>query len=116
MANERENNTNYTIYENGPLGEVQIANEVVAIIAGIAGAVTMALVSVVSNYFVIYPLYFTVWPKEAVLGMYQAIMPSIHGLLQALVVFNMPFTFCKGLICVLITILIYKPLIKIINQ
>lgn len=36
MANERENNTNYTIYENGPLGEVQIANEVVAIIAGIA--------------------------------------------------------------------------------
>ena len=34
MANERENNTNYTIYENGPLGEVQIANEVVAIIAG----------------------------------------------------------------------------------
>ena len=37
MANERENNTNYTIYENGPLGEVQIANEVVAIIAGIAG-------------------------------------------------------------------------------
>lgn len=87
-----------------------------AIIAGIAGAVTMALVSVVSNYFVIYPLYFTVWPKEAVLGMYQAIMPSIHGLLQALVVFNMPFTFCKGFICVLITILIYKPLIKIINQ
>ena len=25
MANERENNTNYTIYENGPLGEVQIS-------------------------------------------------------------------------------------------
>ena len=47
MANERENNTNYTIYENGPLGEVQIANEVVAIIAGIAatevdGVVAMA--------------------------------------------------------------------------
>ena len=31
MANERENNTNYTIYENGPLGEVQIANEMVAL-------------------------------------------------------------------------------------
>ena len=38
MANERENNTNYTIYENGPLGEVQIANEVVGIIAGIAAS------------------------------------------------------------------------------
>ena len=25
MANERENNTNYTIYENGPLGEVPVS-------------------------------------------------------------------------------------------
>jgi uncharacterized alkaline shock family protein YloU len=36
MANERENTTNYTIYENGALGEVRIADEVIAIIAGIA--------------------------------------------------------------------------------
>ena len=43
MANERENNTNYTIYENGPLGEVQIANEVVAIIAGIAATEVVSL-------------------------------------------------------------------------
>ena len=43
MANERENNTNYTIYENGPLGEVQIANEVVAIIAGIAATEVAAM-------------------------------------------------------------------------
>ena len=44
MANERENNTNYTIYENGPLGEVQIANEVVAIIAAteVDGVAAMA--------------------------------------------------------------------------
>lgn len=35
MANEREN-TNYTIYENAALGDVRIADEVVAIIAGIA--------------------------------------------------------------------------------
>ena len=54
MANERENNTNYTIYENGPLGEVQIANEVVAIIAGIAatevdGVAAMAGMKVLSK-------------------------------------------------------------------
>jgi uncharacterized alkaline shock family protein YloU len=36
MANEHENGTNYTIYENGDLGEVKIADEVVAVIAGIA--------------------------------------------------------------------------------
>ena len=44
MANERENNTNYTIYENGPLGEVQITNEVVAGIAAteVDGVAAMA--------------------------------------------------------------------------
>lgn len=46
MANEREN-TNYTIYENESLGDVRIADEVVAIIAGISamdvdGVVSMA--------------------------------------------------------------------------
>ncbi len=46
MANERET-TNYTIYENDALGDVRIADEVVAIIAGISamdvdGVVSMA--------------------------------------------------------------------------
>lgn len=46
MANERET-TNYTIYENESLGDVRIADEVVAIIAGISamdvdGVVSMA--------------------------------------------------------------------------
>ncbi len=36
MANERENGINYTVYENGDLGEIRIADEVVAVIAGIA--------------------------------------------------------------------------------
>ena len=44
MANERENNTNYTIYENGPLGEVQIATEVDGV-AAMAGDVQKELVS-----------------------------------------------------------------------
>ena len=54
-------------------------------------------------------------PMEAIIGMYQAINPSVTGLLDALIKFNMPFTFVKALFSVLITVLIYKhvsPLIK----
>jgi uncharacterized alkaline shock family protein YloU len=48
MANEREN-TNYTIYENAALGDVRIADEVVAIIAGIAAMDVEGVVSMAGN-------------------------------------------------------------------
>lgn len=83
-----------------------------AVIAGISGAAAMAVVSLATNYFLIYPLYYSVlgFPEEAVLGMYQAILPSVDNIFQALLIFNVPFTFVKGLICAVICILIYKPL------
>ena len=83
-----------------------------AFIAGAAGAFAMAAVSIVTNYFVIYPLYYNVlgFPEEAVLQMYQVILPSVKSILQALIIFNIPFTFVKGLISVLISMVIYKPI------
>lgn len=83
-----------------------------AVIGSIAGALAMALVSIVTNYFIIYPMYYSVlgFPEPAILGMYQAILPSIKNMLEALIVFNVPFTFVKGLICAAIAIVIYKPL------
>lgn len=83
-----------------------------AFIAGAAGAFAMAAVSIVTNYFVIYPLYYNVlgFPEEAVLQMYQVILPSVKSILQALIIFNVPFTFVKGLISVLISMVIYKPI------
>ena len=49
-------------------------------------------------------------PMEAIIGMYQAILPSANSLLKCLVIFNLPFTFCKGLIDAILCFLIYKPL------
>ena len=85
-----------------------------AIIACVVGSVAMAIVSVPSNYFIIYPLYYNVlnFPEVAILGMYQLILPSTNSILEALVIFNLPFTLVKGLIDSLICILIYKPLRK----
>lgn len=83
-----------------------------AVIAGVAGAVAMAVVSLPCNYFVIYPLYYSVlgFPEEAVFAMYQALLPSVKNMLQALLIFNVPFTFVKGLVSVVISLVIYKPL------
>ncbi|MCR5784079.1 MAG: ECF transporter S component [Eubacterium sp.] len=90
-------------------------NKKSAIIGALAGAVISALASIPSNYFIVYPVYTAFMPMDAIIGMYQAIRPSTSSLLEALIVFNAPFTFCKELISVIITVVIYKPLSPILK-
>ena len=89
-----------------------------ALIAGVCGAAAMAIISVPTNYFLIYPMYYGIlnFPEEAVLGMYQVILPGIKSIFHALLVFNLPFTFVKGLICAVISMFIYKPLTKVLKE
>lgn len=88
------------------------------IIGGIAGAVLMGIASLPLNNFIIYPLYYSVigFPKEAILDMYRVIRPSTGSIPEALLVFNVPFTIVKGLISVLVSIIIYKPLSPILHN
>ena len=87
-----------------------------AIIASVSGAVASAIISLPVNYYVSYPVYFKVFaPEEVILDMYKAILPSVHTLWEALLIFNLPFTFVKGIICALITFFIYKPLSPILK-
>ena len=88
-----------------------------AIIGAVAGAVAMGVLSVPSNYFVVYPAYvqFYHMPLEAILGMYQAILPSADSLIKCLILFNLPFTRVKGLLDAVLCMLIYKPLSPILH-
>ena len=88
-----------------------------AILGAAAGAAAMALFSVPSNYFITYPAYVTFYhmPLEAILGMYQAILPSADSLIKCLVIFNAPFTLVKGLLDAVLCLLIYKPLSPILH-
>ena len=86
------------------------------VLACLAGAVSMALVGVATNYFIVYPLYTAVMPMEAIIGMYQAIWSGADSLIKCLVVFNLPFTFVKGLIAVLISLPLYKRLRPIFSS
>ncbi|MBQ9531242.1 MAG: ECF transporter S component [Eubacterium sp.] len=86
-----------------------------ALIGGTVGALCMALVSFPLNEFIVYPFYYNFMDKAAVLGMYQVILPKVQSIEQALLIFNLPFTFVKGLICVAISMLIYKPLSSVLH-
>ena len=80
-------------------------------------AMAMGVLSVPSNYFVVYPAYvqFYHMPLEAILGMYQAILPSADSLIKCLILFNLPFTLVKGLLDAVLCMLIYKPLSPILH-
>ena len=87
-----------------------------AIISSVIGSVASAVICVFSNYFIIYPLFGLLgWKSEIILGMYQAILPSVQNMWQALIIFNLPFTFVKGLCSALLAFAIYKPLSPILK-
>lgn len=80
------------------------------------GALCMAVASVFTNYFVIYPIYAELFiPMETILDLYRAINPGVKNLWQALIFFNLPFTFVKGMCSVAIAFFIYKPLSLILK-
>lgn len=86
-----------------------------ALLGSLLGAAVMGVFSIVSNYYLVYPVYYNFMPEETVLAAYQVIVPSIKNILQCLVCFNMPFTVVKGLFSVAITFLTYKHISPILK-
>lgn len=88
-----------------------------ALLGSLLGAAAMAICCVPINYFLVYPTYVVAYgmPMDAIIGMYQDILPSADSLLKCLVIFNVPFTFVKGMLDVLLCWLIYKPLSPVLH-
>lgn len=88
-----------------------------AVVGCVVGAILMAAFSFLSNYFIVYPIYdATGRPTEAIVGMYQKILPSVNSLWQCLLIFNVPFTFVKGVIAAVFSLFLYKHLRPIFNN
>lgn len=89
-----------------------------AVIGSLVGAAVMAVCSLPINYFISYPAYslFYGLTTDIILGMYRAINPNVGSLFDALLWFNAPFTFVKGLCDVILTFLVYKRLSPVIKK
>ena len=86
-----------------------------ALIGSVLGAFVMGMFSTISNYFLVYPIYYNFMPQDAILAAYQLIFSGVKNILQCLIVFNAPFTFIKGMISVVITFIIYKRISPILK-
>ena len=88
-----------------------------ALIGCCAATVLYTLVSLPLNYFVTYPIYAQAFGgMEAIMGAYQAILPDVGNLFAALCIFNVPFTLVKGVLCSVVTMVVYKPLITVLRK
>ena len=88
-----------------------------ALIGALIGAFIMAVISVFSNYYIVYPAFVVIYgmPMDAILGMYKTLLPAADNLFKALVIFNLPFNLIKGIFDAAICFIIYKkisPLLK----
>ena len=86
-----------------------------ALIGSLVGAACMAVGSVFTNIFLVYPIYYNFMPKESILAAYQAIIPAMKSVEQSIICFNLPFTFVKGLLCTLVTVIVYKRISRFIK-
>lgn len=88
-----------------------------ALIGALVGAALMAVISIATNYFFVYPIYAKMLiPMDAIVGMYSALLPFVDNLLEALLIFNLPFNLAKGLIDAAVCFLIYKKLSPILKS
>lgn len=88
-----------------------------AVIGCAVGTLVFAAVSLPLNYFIVYPIYAKAFGgMEAIMSAYQKILPSVGNIFSALCVFNLPFTIIKGILCAIITIICYKPLITALRK
>ena len=87
-----------------------------AVVGCLVGAVAMALVSFPANYFIIYPLFKNLMPMDVIIGAYQKILPSADSLAKCLLIFNVPFTFVKGLSASIFSVVLYKKLRPIFSS
>ena len=118
-----------TVTSTGGVGELSnfILNAVFILPAGLlykkkkskknaCGGAVLGAVLMASKYFVVYPVYYNFMPADTILAAYQAIFPGVKSILQSLIVFNMPFTFIKAMISVVITFLLYNHLVPILTM
>lgn len=88
-----------------------------AIFGSLAGAAAMAAISFPANYFIMIPIYSKVFkaPIEEIIGIYNKVFPHVETLADCLLTFNVPFTFVKGFIAALVSIVLYKKLRPVFN-
>lgn len=100
-----------TIYSRGK-------NKKVAVIGLIIGSITMSIIALISNYFVIFPLYAKLLKIDlnAFVGIGAKVNPLVNNYLTLMVFSVLPFNLVKTFTTSLITMFLYKRVSRILKK
>ncbi len=87
-----------------------------AVISMIVGTVTMAILGVFINAYMMIPIYSQFMPLEQIIQMGKDIVPFIKDTLTFCIFCVAPFNIIKGVLISTITTFIYKPLSRVIHK
>lgn len=82
------------------------------------GTLSLVLVSALCNYYLMIPayVYLAGSPMDTIIGMGAAINPAIQDLLSLILVAVVPFNLIKGVLCSVLTALLYKRVSPILHK
>ena len=88
-----------------------------AIVGMVTGAISLAVVGGVLNYFILVPAFSSLYgmPIEAIVGLATKINPLITNLKTMIVFAVAPFNLLKGVVCSVISLILYKRISKILH-
>lgn len=87
-----------------------------AILGLSVGTIAFTIVSMISNYYVIFPLYAHFMPMEAIIDMGSMVTPKIKDLYSMMIYSILPFNLIKGFTVSAIMMLIYKKVSPILKD
>jgi riboflavin transporter FmnP len=89
-----------------------------ALIGMLTGTLCMALAGALMNYYVLLPLYSTLYglPMETIIGMGTAIIPAVKTEFQFVCLCVVPFNLFKGVVVSAITFILYKHVSPILHR
>lgn len=96
-------------------GTVYYSRSGKAWLACLLGAVAMAVMAALTNYFILLPLFESFMPMEALIASFSEFIPFIHTKLDVVLLNAMPFNLLKGLGISLVTLLVYPKLIPVLR-
>lgn len=88
-----------------------------AVIGLALGAISLAVVGGLINYFIMVPMYAELYiPMETIIGMAQGIIPAVDSLWKMILLCVVPFNLIKGVLCGVITFVLYKRLAVLLKK
>ena len=88
-----------------------------AVIGLILSTLSLAIVGFLINYFVMVPMYAELYiPMETIIGMASAIIPAVDSLWKMILLCVVPFNMIKGVLCGVITFVLYKKLAVLLKK